>query len=82
MTPFLFVSIVENARFEDTPFASLCILVDDQIYDSCLCQAVQNDVPPLLSKPVSIEASFHSPLQLDDMKLGGHLPQPLDFMLK
>jgi hypothetical protein len=28
------------------------------------------------------EAPFHSPLQLDEMKLGGHLPQPLDFMLK
>jgi hypothetical protein len=52
-----------------------------------MSSSLKNEIvfPPLcLSQVLSLvfEASFHSPLQLDDMKLGGHLPQPLDFMLK
>ena len=49
--------------------------------------SLKNEIvfPPLyLSQVLRLvfEASFHSPLQLDDTKLGGHVPRPLEFMLK
>jgi hypothetical protein len=49
--------------------------------------SLKNEIvfPPLyLSQVLRLvfEASFHSSLQLDETKLGGHCLQPLDFMLK
>jgi hypothetical protein len=52
-----------------------------------MSSSLKNEIvfPPLyLSQVLHLvfEASFHSPLQLDETKLRWHLPQPLDFILK
>jgi hypothetical protein len=51
-----------------------------------MSSSLKNEIvfpPPYLSQVLRLvfEASFPPPLSLDEMKLGGHFPQPLDFML-
>jgi hypothetical protein len=52
-----------------------------------MSRLLKNEIvfPPLcLSQVLHLvfKASFRPPLSLDEMKLGGNLPQPMDFMLK
>ena len=52
-----------------------------------MSRSLKNEIvssPLCLSQVLHLvfEASFHSPLQLDETKLGGQFFRPLDFMLK
>jgi hypothetical protein len=85
-------SLKNETTFED----SFCVSVATSLKNETevtsivlvsVSSSLKNEIvfPPLyLSQVLRLvfEASFHSPLQLDETKLGGHLPQPLDFMLK
>jgi hypothetical protein len=73
-----------NRGFED----SFCVCAETSLKNETevtsivlvsMSRSLKNEIvfPPLcLSQVLHLvfEASFHSPLQLNDMKLGGHLP--------